>query len=269
MDIIYEFDLLINSIKALIRVKKLNFRRVSELCQIHPSYFSRVLKGGASFSQMQIFKISEVLELDEESKEYLLLLWQKDISQNHKEKTYFQSKIEKIRTDKQKINKRIKAKELNPEESKAQAELYYFEAITALIHMHLTIPEFKKNPELILTRLNITKEKMENELQKLEKIKIIQRRNLNITEVEDNLHLPAEAKISSLNHINWRLKSIQNIEARNIKKNDYHFSAAFSADEETKEKIKKILLDTIVQIGELVKDCEKPKDVYHLGFDLF
>ncbi|MBK7961745.1 MAG: hypothetical protein IPK04_11445 [Bdellovibrionales bacterium] len=46
-------------------------------------------------------------------------------------------------------------------------------------------------------------------------------------------------------------------------------SVVFSADDETKTKLKKLLREAIVNAQALVGTCDKPTDVYQLMIDLY
>lgn len=266
---IYEFLSFNLALNALIKSKKLNYRRVSEACDIHPSYFSRVMKEGASFSQTQVFKLTNFLELTPEQIDFVFLLWSYQEAQTQKEKSYFKEKISTIQSEKQKVSSRVKSKLIEAEESKTKMTTYYAEAITTVIHMHLTISQYKNNPSLLTSKLGISDSKLKTELQKLKELGLIAYKGNHIHHVELSIHLPAESDLSFGNHINWRLKAIQNIEKRDPQKTDYRFSGVFSADEETKIKARKILTEAIVQIGNLVQNSKNSNEVYHLLLDLF
>lgn len=266
---IYDFKDQNQAILALLRSRKTNFRTASTACQIHPSYFSRALKGEAPFSQQQIFRLAEFLELNDRQKDYLLLLWNFRESQGRDEKSFFLNKIQKIQEENQKVSNRIKAKIVSAEERRIQLELYYGEALTALIHMHLTISKFRSQPALLEQHLGISTKKLNAELEKIEGLGLIIRSSGKITQVEDSIHLPEESSLSFVNHINWRIKAIQEIERREPKDGDYHLSVVFSASEETKLKLKQVLRSAVIEAKNLVGECSTPTQVFHLMMDLF
>ncbi len=273
MENIYEFKSLISTLEALLRSKNLTYKAACTACRIHPSYFSRAMKGLAAFSQSQVFALLEWLGLSEEQGQYLLLLWSLQQSERKSEKEFFQKQIKKIQERKLKVSNRIQSQIINTQTSthgmQNKFEKYYSEAITCLVHAFLTIPEYRNNPSLLITKLSITESKLQLELKKLVELKMIEMRDHKITALVDNIHLPDDSYLSPLNHVNWRLRSIQNIQSRNTQADDYHLSVIFSADAETKEQLKKILLDFVVKAQKKVGDCKSPTDVYHLMLDLF
>lgn len=266
---IYDFNNQNNAILALIKAKGTNFRRVCEACLIHPSYFSRAMKSEASLSQQQIFRIAGFLEMTKPQKDYLFLLWNRQEAQDKEEREFFAQKIREHQEEKQKVSGKIKAKIISAEERKSQLEAYYSEAITALVHMYLTLPRFKNQPDLLGKELGLTSDKLTIELEKLEALGLIRRENSKVTRVEDSIHLPEDSTLSFLNHVNWRLKTIQEIERRSPRAGDYHLSVVFSGDEEIKFKLKQVLRDAVIKAQGLVGNCENPTHVFHMMMDLF
>lgn len=266
---IYSFDLLNNSISWLLKSKKISFRDVSLGCCIHPSYFSRVMKGAAGFSQEQIFKISTFLKLCPQETDYLFLLWNKFQAQSTDEKLFFKSKIQEIQEEKQKISSKLKQDINNPAIQKERMEIYYEDIITAVIHMYLTISEYRNSPEKILNTLKISKEKLSQEISKLKKLGLIQLNGNKIQSVEQQIHLDPKSNLCTLNHIQWRLKVIQKLNEREDDSKDLHLSVAISIDEESKVQIKNIIREAILTIQQTVSNCKAPQKIYYLMIDFF
>jgi hypothetical protein len=279
LDTIYDFNSLNSLVEARLRSRHINYRAASLACEIHPSYFSRAMKAQVSLSQNQLFRILSFLNLSEKQKDYAFLLWQYEGAQGRDEKNFFSQKIKQIQEENQKITRRIKANIFNSEERKIQLDTYYREAVTALVHMYLTIPSFRNDPESICAPLGIPYRKLTDEIEKLEKLSLVTRRDpkqcppgqvkIHLSHVEESIHLPEESLLAAANHVNWRLKTIQSIQARDPKPNDLHLSVVFSADDEVKTKLKKLLREAIVNAQALVGTCDKPTEVYQLMIDLY
>jgi uncharacterized protein (TIGR02147 family) len=266
-DNIYEYKSITEAIKGLVEAKNLNFRRVSEATGIHASYFSRVMKGLGSFSQAQVFLIAKALALKPTETDYFFLLWQAQEAQNNEEKEFFKDKIRKIREQELKVSKQIQVRPI--EEDKGRMEIYYSEAVTAMVHMLLTIGEYRRDPIKISKKIGIGESKLETELKKLESLGLIKRNKTNLTEVQETIHLDEDSSLSFRNHINWRLKTIQNLEKQAPISGDYHLSVAFTADEETKFRIKEILREAVIRAQKAVGDCKDNREIYYLAMDLF
>jgi hypothetical protein len=270
MKITYEFKSHIELIKARIRILKLNFRRVSEQASIHPSYFSRVIKGNGRFSQGQIFQILELLNFSQEEMDFVFLLWSLSEATTRSEKEFFEKKINLIRNEMLKVSANIPISELDQiQDQREKMDSYYAEAITAEIHMLLTIPRYRENPEELRLRCNLPKSKFEAELQKLYRTGLIKLKNEKISQVLPILHLDETHPMSQRNHINWRLKSIQNLEIGWQNESDYHLSVVFSADQQTKVQIKDTLRRVVVETAKMVQSCTTNGEVNHFNIDLY
>lgn len=266
---IYSFNNLTDSLFWLLKSRKHSFRDVSLGCNIHPSYFSRAMKDDAAFSQQQIFKITSYLKLNEEEIDYIFLLWNKSLAQTSEEKIFFKTKIQELQEEQQKVSARLKEDTENPAIQKERMETYYEDITTAIIHMYLTIPEFKESPEKILNNLIISPKKLTNEIEKLEKLGLIKFNNKKIQIVKQQIHLDPKSKLCASNHIQWRLKTIQKLNQREDDSKDLHLSVAISIDEESKNQIKKILREAILSIQKTVNICTDPQDIHYLMIDLF
>jgi uncharacterized protein (TIGR02147 family) len=264
MQFIYRFDDLIKVLDALIESRALTYRTVCSSTGIHPSYFSRVMKREGSFSQNQIYKLCDILGLNEESTDYLFLLWQKHQATQRGEKDLFAKKIRKVTEEKLKITSRTFS-----QSTQQNIGIYHDEAITAQVHMYLTIRKYSDNPQLVRERLHLSESKFQSELNKLENLGLLRRNKSFVQDVKDFLLLEDGSPLTPMNHINWRLKAIQNLELREKKSGDYHFSAVFSANEETKLLLKQRLRDLVIEAQSLVEKCSEPDGVHHFLVDLF
>ncbi len=118
-----------------------------------------------------------------------------------------------------------------------------------------------------MTRMSETK--LNQELDKLHALGMIELKNTKVIKVRDSIHLDENSKLSFKNHINWRLKCIQNLEMHEAQKDDYHLSVVFTADANTKHALKQILRKTVMEIKETVDQCKEPTDVYQIAMDLY
>lgn len=265
----YEFKSHVDLIKWQIRQQNLNFRRVSKLTGIHPSYFSRVMKGIGRFSQMQLFLVADLLKFSEEQKNFLVLLWNYSESTLPTEKLFFKKKIAEVRDQKLKVSANISVPVIDPIHTKIQLESYYNNAITAEIHMLLTLPQYCNNLEALRDRVRLSPAKFEKELQKLKETGLIEMSNGKINKIQQNLHLDEDHPLSQRNHINWRLQSIQNLEVDSPAQFDYHLSAVFSCDEQGKSQIRDSLRKAVIAAQKIASQCTHNNEVYHLVIDLF
>ncbi len=245
----------------------ITYKSLSSSTRIHTSYFSRVMQRKADFSIDQTFLIGSVLKLGEDEIEYLLLIHEYECSSLKEHKSYVHKKIKKIRNEKLKLLNKL-TEETN-ELSKEDISIYYQSSITAKIHMYLTIDKYRLSPNLILKKLLITEARLNQELNKLMTLNLIDYDKGIIILKSKSVHLDEANPNSVQNHINWRLESINHLGQRNSNPSDYHLSAVFSCDEESKIKIKDEFKKFIVKVQNTVQNSKQVDDVYFIGLDLY
>jgi len=245
----------------------ISFKSLSSAARMHGSYFSRVMKEAAVFSPEQLYAIGRNLKLNQEEIDYLLLLGEFNNSGDSEHKSFLKTKVTRIQKDKSKLVNKFK--DQTTELTQSEVDLYYREAITAKIHMLLTLSKYRENPALICKKVFVNEVKLESELKKLTEMKIIDRSKDQIKVLRNNVHLEEAHPASMQNHINWRLQTINHMSMRGNDPSDYHLSASFSCDEETKNRIKEIFKDFVASAQNEVRTCKGATDVYFIGMDLF
>jgi transcriptional regulator with XRE-family HTH domain len=254
-------------IKIWAKQLKISQKSLAQSAGIHTSYFSRVMSDGTDFSPSQLYLIGKDLGLQEWELDYFLLLGEHSSSGNHSHKSFLKSKIIEIQEKRSKVISEMK--DVDTEFSEEYTREYYREAVTAKVHMFLTIEKFRKNPILLCQKILIPEFKLQIELEKLHTLGIIEILEDEIRLIKFNVHLDESSSISPNNHINWRLESISTIQKRTPRPSDYHMSAVFSTDENGKIRIKELFKKFILDAQKVASQVKDQEDVFHLGFDLY
>ena len=255
-------------IKERARLLKLSFKKISDRAKIHTSYFSRVMNGQADFSEEQLYKLGLVLNLDFDSIDFFQLLGSLSRSGCFEHKAFVQQKINELRLKHSNLHQELSDVHTNLNEEEIQT--YYRDVINGMVHMYLTIPKFRHNPQEIATVLGISQTKLENTLKTLGSLGIVTKDDSNnLTVTKKSIHLDDKHPMSSTNHTNWRVHSLSNLTKRDPDPSDYHLSACFSANPTTKIKIVNILKNAIVESQSLVNDNTQTSNVYFLGIDVY
>lgn len=264
---IIKFDDYREVLRHFTKLKKISFRTIALDTKIHTSYFSRVMGGKAEFSEEQMHKIGTSLTFENWQMDYFLLLG--SLSRNSCQDfcTTILQRINKIRHEKSKVMEKLR----NVQQVKQAIDLnqYYTEAILAKLHMYLTLPEYRQDLPLLARKLFISPQKLDQEINKLEGLKIIRRQNDQIEILVDSLHLDENHIASSQNHKNWRIETLARLNQQGPDTDDYHLSAVFTCDQSTKTAIKETIREAIVKIQGLVSDAQNSNEVHHIGMDFF
>lgn len=266
---IAEYDEYRLIIEALTKHKKINYREICLKTRIHTSYFSRVMVGKANFSQEQMYLVAEILDIKDWRLDYFLLLAIKESSGNSMHLSFINKKIEALKEKHHKLVNRLENVKDQKELSDHDRRDYYQKSITAVIHMYLTVEKYRDNQNLILKKLNISKKQLQTEISKLETLGIIEIKKDKIFMKQFSVQLSEKDPISPHNHINWRLESINRIKNEQEDLNDYHFSAVFSTDYNSKNKIKELFKKFIVEAQKEASKFKNDEEVFAITFDLF
>ena len=255
-------------IKEKARLHKLSFKKISEKTKIHSSYFSRVMNEQADFSEEQLFKLGIELKLDSDAMDFFQLLGSLSRSSCFEHKSFIQSKINTLRLKHSNLLPELSEVHSNLNEEEVQT--YYADIINGMVHMYLTIPRFRSNPQHIKDKLGISSSKLQSVISTLRSIGIVSIDSNGQIEIsKKSIHLDEKHPMSATNHANWRINSLSYLNKRDPKPTDYHLSACFSADSTTKIKIVQVLKDAIVETQSLVNDNKSTDNVYFLGIDIY
>lgn len=255
-------------IRDLCRYKKISYRYLAQKTQIHTSWFSRVQSGNADFSPEQLYALAELLDIISWELEYLLLLGDYSRSGYHQHKSFVLQKIKSLQKKHQKVINRLSD---TPEHlSESSRNLYYQEAITAKIHMYLTIPEYCRNVSKLSKVLKISREKLGSELDKLSSLGLIKVHDGVVEVLSYSVHLDEDDPASWSNHINWRLDAIQCLTRRDSScDEDYHFSSAFGSNPEIRRFVRERLRQLVVDTQKKISESDDCYQICYFGLDLY
>jgi transcriptional regulator with XRE-family HTH domain len=256
-------------IRNLLKASPLTAQAVSERLGLHGSYFSRVLKGGANFSNEQLFGIGKLFALDDPEIDYLLLLGEYDRSGSHAHRQFVRRRIDDLREEKLKLSENLENVEVVGSVSHQDHAPYYFESVTAKIHMFLCIDKFRLHSLKISDKIGITPAKLQEELRKLAQLRLISLNGEKITVLRSSILLDENDPISPVNHGNWRLEAIQKLSRRLFDKGDYHCTVNFTADQDTAAEIRDAFKEFMVQAQRILQRTKNETDVFTICFDLF
>ncbi|SMF32319.1 DUF4423 domain-containing protein [Pseudobacteriovorax antillogorgiicola] len=267
MNTILEHDCYRDVILAFVKETHCTQRQIAQESGIHTSYFSRVMKLGADFSNEQLYAIGKVLGLYNWRLDYFLLLGDLSRSGLHSHKTYIKNKIDECRRMHSKVIDKLQG--VCAPLSEENIATYYSSTLTARVHMLLTIPKFRFHVMMLQKKLRISEKLLGQELKKLEQLKIISREGGEIKVLKRSIHLEESHPASIDNHRNWRIETLHKLSHGEASHADFHLSATFSGNEKTKIQIKEILKQAIVESQKKVRDSQDLDDVFHIGIDLY
>lgn len=241
---------------------KYTFDSLANAIDVHKPYLSRVLNQKGDLNSDQIYKCSRHLKFSDLEKQYFGLVYEENISTLPDRKSMLIHEMDKIR------RKALKSDVLYPDSSQdiERSENYFLDPYHALVHMHLLIPKYKSNTDLIATKLNLTKSKANEYIEALHDMKIIDKTGNEIKIIKEFVRLPDSSHlITSFRNLS-KLKALEKI--TQLPSEDYlSMHIFFVADNSGKQKIQKLFLD-FLNDAKKIADKSTPEDVYQMNFDL-
>jgi uncharacterized protein (TIGR02147 family) len=230
----------------------------------HPGFISQVLtKSKIHFSSESILKISEFLDLNSAEEEILVLLLEYEKAGSQDLKKFWAKRINLLKKENLKIEKQVS--KLTTELDDKSKSTYYGHWSYAVIHMMVSLKEFK-NEDSIIKYLGLSRKHVRKVIDFLMSKNLIVKKEDGLSVGPTRIHLPASSNLVSLHHRNFRQLSLNFLEVEN----DFnlHYSSILTLSKKDCLKIKELII-------QLIKDKEKilipspNEDILCLNLDLF
>lgn len=238
---------------------------LSEKIKIQSSYFTKVMKGEASFNSDQLYVLCQTIQLDTVKRNFLLLLLELEKSTVEGRRKELLTEIEKIRQDKFKTEHAINIPPImSPKESEI---LYFSNPWNQIIHAFLMTESFCQKTESIRPKIGVSEKIFNNVMENLKKIGLISDDGGVVKVTQKQIHLSQDSELFHL----WKnaIKVLGNSKKLSMDDSEsYSFSAVFCAPEDAHNGIKTLFLEFLTKAQEQANKG-KATDVFQMNFDLF
>jgi uncharacterized protein (TIGR02147 family) len=238
--------------------------RLAEHLGCQSTYISQVLQGDAHFSLELAEKAGKFFQLGQAELEYLLLLVQEERAGTRDLRAHFRRLRERLLESRKETKNRFLTPQ--PLSSEDQAKFYsawHFAAIHAL----LTVPAYRTK-DAIHERLGLPMPVVNDALDFFVRVGFATVDGGVYTPGTTRTHLPSGSPLLGKHHINWRLRSMLNIDHANA--DDLHYSSVHTVSEADYQKIREFLVKTLetaratIQASPEEKLCSLCVDYYEL-----
>lgn len=236
--------------------------RLAKAAGCQATYLSQAMKGKVLLTADHIIGIANYLSLSDPEKDYLLLLLDLARAGTKPLKEYLQSKIKKIRAERDDIAKRFNQPKL---EIGAKESLYYSAWFWSAIHIIVTIPEFKTSAA-IANRLLIPIQLVDHALATLEFHGIVQRSGNKWNLLTSDIHIPKDSPMIGMHHSNWRQKAVNDALTPNTE--GVHFTGVYSISKSDLQHLKEKILD-LIEYSRKVVGPSKEEELVCMNCDFF
>ena len=258
------FDQLFKQQKKLMGARW-SMARLAEQTGIQASYLTNTIKGRAHFSSDQIFAVGEQLGLNEREIDYLNLLMQSERATHPKLKKQLSQQLHQFRDINLRAEKIIETQE-SPlgETDKAK---YYLDPYNELLHMYLDIDGAPVEIANIAKVWQLPESKVAQILSFLQQTGLVRLKGSKWQVESIHQHLSRNSYLTPPAQLLKRVKAMETVQ-RLPREKVYSYIGTFTASEDTKREIQARFLEFLKQCDKLIKDS-RPKEIYHLQFDLF
>ena len=228
-------------------------RKAAEALAVHTTFISQVVLGKADLSLDQGERMNLFLKHNDFESEYFinLIIYERAVDPSLKNR--YEAKITKWQSEADQIKSRIKP---TFEVSEADQEKFYSSTIFSLLHILASIPEYQNRKALVSVAGHppeITNEAIDF----LIGVGVLKTSNDRIVHGEKHVHLGRGSKIIKQHHSNWRLATVQHLGFS--KREDLHYSLAFSCSDKDAAKIRESLLEHLKSMTQTIEKSKEEK----------
>ena len=242
-----------------------NFQRLAEAMGIPKSYLSRVLNQGADFNRDQMYLACEYPRLNEEEREFLLILLDMARSGLESRRQKLLQQAQDIQTTHLQSEKHLSAP--TPDLTLQDIERYYLNPLNQIVHICLGIDRYQSDLPRLAQDLKRNPQSIQICVQELIDMGVVKKQSSGYEVLVHSLHLPSK----SPTYLAWRnsLKLMAQNHLNDLQPEDsYSFSVVFSANKELQKKLRSLFLKLLHEAEVLVKQAPK-EEVFQMSFDLF
>lgn len=228
--------------------------QLARAARVHPSYFSRALRGVVHLNPDQGLGLSQYWGLSANEQEYFLTLIHLARASSREYHAMLNAQLEKCRSAAQKLSSRFDKVELqSPERFRVYYSSWYF----AAIHMALTIRKLR-TPETIAAALKMEPSLVSKSLHSLRELGFVIQSEGEWKSVKSDLHLDPTEFYGRVQHVNWRLKATQKIQesenARNL-----HYTGIHTLSEDDFVRLRLRIINFLQEIRHEIEPSPEEK----------
>lgn len=230
--------------------------------QCQTTYISQILGGKPHLSLEQAQAALSFLGLTREEGYYFLLLVEKARAGTPALRAFLEDRARVEREKHLVIRDRVKLGSSLSVEAKAT---YYSSWHYAAVHMLITIPKFQTLTE-IARKLQLTQKRSSEVLEFLTSVGLTTSQNGRYSPGDSQIYLEKTSPLMAKHHTNWRIRAIESLDQDSPE--EIHFSGVFTLTSEASERIRTILVQSIEDSVNVVKEAKEEKLVA-MGIDFF
>jgi uncharacterized protein (TIGR02147 family) len=226
------------------------------------SFISQVMGGSVSFSAEHAIAVARILNLEARESEFLMLLVMRDRSGSKELSAYYDRKIDKMSALDREVKAHLQPSAQLSEEMKA---VYYSSWKYQAVHVGASVPALASVAALS-SYLGIPSDEVRNIADRLIEWGLISEAQGQLRNLQVSVHLSGESYLTPNFHMQWRLKSMTNMDLNDLRR--LHFSSTVSLSRADASRIREILLESLRSQDDLIAQSPE-EEVWQLNLDWF
>lgn len=257
-----EYKSLLRALVAENKTSRGFLTRLAASAGCQPSFLSQVLHAHAHLTSDHVAGIAEAMEFGDPETDYFLELLQVEKAGSEPLRKACLRRLSKLRADHANLAHRVAAYTgLAPDVQSVIYSAWHWVAIYVLV----SIPKYH-SPPLIAARLRLGAPLVQATLRSLESFNLIRKSGGRWQLTESNIHLPKDSHLTSVNHLNWRVRAINKIQE--VDENAFHYTAVQSLSLADFERLKAMLLEFVRETREIAR-ASPEEEIVCICFDVF
>lgn len=236
--------------------------RMAEVIGTQTGFITQVFQGAAEFSLEQGLKIAHWIGLDGVTKEFFLLLLQRDRAGTPELRAHFQTLMARILESRRDLSQRLDVKTAPSELDQAT---YFSSWVYAAVHVALTC-EGLDSAERIADHLRLPLAVVRKALEFLLQAGLATEDGGRLRTGEARMHLGTTSPHLLKHHLNWNLRAMHALEADLA--GGLHYSSVVSLSKDDIEKLRELLTEALNRSKKIIRDSPG-EEVCGLTVNLF
>lgn len=264
---IYEYTDYKVYLRLLIKNSKIRgfSTRLAEAAGCQKSYLSSALNGKAHLLPDQIYGISEFLKLNDEERDYFMLILDYQRANAIAYRKFVHKKIQQKQNAWKDLKNRIEARPLLNAETEVHLQNYYSNYLYAALHIASSIPQLQDLKKLS-NYFSLPENLLENYLQQLQKMGLVEHKGSKWVWKSGDLHLPKDSPWINSHHSGWRLQALTDLTLQ--RQDSLHYSVIQSLSSKDLERLRFQIVKWIQEFKE-ISGPSTPEELVCFNLDFF
>lgn len=238
-------------------------KKLAHHLKCHSTYVSQVTSGRADFSLDQGARFCSYHKLTADQTEFFLDLLSRDRAATREAKQHYQARVDRRLQELSDMKKRWRITETLTAEQELK---YYGTWVPQAVHLLCQLPGLH-TADSVARALRLPLEVARQTLADLESLGFVEADLQGYRSIRDTVHLGTDSRMYARNHVNWRLKAIQDMAAGGALPGR-HYSSVISMSAETAKEIEALILQHIEKTRDAVLPSP-PEQLYVYNLDFY